>query len=55
MKSKLSYPEFLDALVVLGKRMYGVSRSQIAEGGNSAVGGGKCDRSVESLFQQVNY
>eukprot|EP00903_Cladosiphon_okamuranus_P018640 g17155.t1 len=33
--------------------MYGVSRSRPTEGGNSAVGGGNYDRSVESSFQQL--
>ena len=53
VKSKLSYPEFLDALVVLGERMYRASRSRPAGGGNPAVRGESCDRSVESTFQQV--
>ena len=60
VKSKLTYPEFLDALVVLGERMYrtragGRSRSKSAGSETSASRGGDCEQSVESTFQQVRY
>lgn len=58
LKSKLTYPEFLDALVVLGERMYRItvprsSRSKPPGSRNSATRGGQYERSVESTFQQV--
>lgn len=50
LKSKLTYPEFLDALVVLGERMF---RKTVPGGSRSKPKGGHCKRSVESTFQQV--
>lgn len=56
-KSKLTYPEFLDALVVLGDRMYrkvALTPGKKSAGRRaSALAGGPGDRSAESAFQQV--
>ncbi|CAM9216395.1 unnamed protein product, partial [Hapterophycus canaliculatus] len=56
-KSKLTYPEFLDALVVLGDRMYRkvtlTSRSKSAGRRASALEEGHLDRSSESAFQEL--
>ncbi|CAN0211359.1 unnamed protein product, partial [Scytosiphon promiscuus] len=56
-KSKLSYPEFLDALVVLGDRMHRkmavTPGSASAYRRNSGSERGQRGRSVESTFQQL--
>lgn len=60
LTSKLNYPEFLDALLVLGERMYNgkkipkVSELSASKKTTAAAGGGHCGRSVESMFQQVS-
>ncbi|CAM9679583.1 unnamed protein product [Ectocarpus fasciculatus] len=57
-KSRLSYPEFLDALMVLGARMYQTatpkrSGPNSTGRGDSTLGKARCKRSVESTFQQL--
>ncbi|CAM9404990.1 unnamed protein product [Ectocarpus sp. 4 AP-2014] len=57
-KSRLTYPEFLDALMVLGERMFQTatpkrSGPNPSAGGDSTLRKARCKRSVESTFQQV--
>ncbi|CAM9694499.1 unnamed protein product [Ectocarpus sp. 6 AP-2014] len=57
-KSRLTYPEFLDALMVLGERMYQTvtpkrSGPNPSAGGDSTLRKARCKRSVESTFQQL--
>lgn len=56
LKSTLTYPEFLDALLVLGERLYNEKVSKVEELPATKVaeaGSRHCGRSVESMFQQV--
>lgn len=59
VKSKLTYPEFLDALAMLSERMYGQTARRYRSSGAAQVvaaepsGGTCCGRSTEDAFQQV--